>query len=179
MDDTDIRGLSAADAKAYALEFITALKGLEKELSAIGDEIATWAKRVELAAAKGAAELEAGARAKLDELAAKRSGLEAERADLAYKVARIREKLPMAGASERSVDPDLLLAQLRMAAGQSPDDRDDPIVAAPAGASSAGTAPTGATPTGASSPKLEADLASLGADDALAALKKKMEEGKA
>ncbi len=65
----------------------------------------------------------------------------------------------MAGAAERSVDADLLLAQLRMAAGQEPDDRDDPA--------------------GAASPRLESDLASLGADDALAALKKKLEEGKA
>lgn len=159
IDDTDLRGLSAADAKAYALEFVTALKGLDRELSAMGDEIATWAKRVELAAAKGAAELEAGARARLGELSSKRAALEAERAELAAKVDRIREKLPMAGASERSVDPDLLLAELRMAAGQDPDDRDDP----------AGPSPSA----------LEEGLASLGADDALAALKRKMEEGKA
>jgi len=74
------------------------------------------------------------------------------------KSARIREKLPMAGASGRSVDPDLLLAQLRMAAGQDPDDRDDDPAA--------------------TSPKLERDIAALGADDALAALKRKLEEGK-
>ncbi|HPG87216.1 MAG TPA: hypothetical protein PLQ29_11000, partial [Spirochaetales bacterium] len=80
--------------------------------------------------------------------------LEAERAELAAKVARIREKLPMAGASERSVDPDLLLAQLRMAAGQEPDDRDDD-----------------------GSAKLDSDMAALGAEDALAALKRKLNEG--
>lgn len=154
MDDTDIRGLSAADAKAYALEFMTALKGLERELAAIGDEAATWAKRVEMTAAKGAAELEAAARAKLDELAAKRAGLESERSELAAKVARIRERLPMAGSAERSVDPDLLLANLRMAAGQDPDDE-------------AGPGPA----------RLESDIAALGADDALAALKRKIEEG--
>lgn len=154
MDDTDIRGLSAADAKAYALEFMTALKGLERDLAAIGDEAATWAKRVELAAAKGAAELEAAARTKLDELAAKRAGLEAERSELAAKVARIRERLPTAGAAERSVDPDLLLANLRMAAGQDPDDESGPGPA-----------------------RLESDIAALGADDALAALKRKIEEG--
>ncbi|MBU0929426.1 MAG: chromosome partitioning protein [Spirochaetes bacterium] len=155
MDDTDIRGLSAQDARAYALEFLTALKGLERDLAALGDEISTWAKRVELAASKGAAELEAAARAKLDELGAKRAGLEAERADIAAKVARIRERLPMAGASERSVDPDLLLAQLRMAAGQDPDESE-----------------------GDGSAKLDSDLAALGADDALAALKRKLGEGK-
>ncbi len=155
MDDTDIRGLSAEDARAYALEFMTALKTLERDLAAVGDEVALWAKRIELAASKGALELEAAARAKLDELAAKKALLEGERAELAGKVARIREKLPMAGASERSVDADLLLAQLRMATGQDPDDRDAP-----------------------DSGKLERDLSALGADDALAALKRKLDEGK-
>ncbi|PKL08136.1 MAG: hypothetical protein CVV51_10545, partial [Spirochaetae bacterium HGW-Spirochaetae-7] len=110
---------------------------------------------VELAAAKGAAELEAAARAKVDELSAKKSALESERADLAAKVERIREKLPMAGSQERSVDADLLLAQLRMAAGQEPDDRDDSC-----------------------SPSLESDLAALGADDALAALKRKINDSR-
>jgi hypothetical protein len=156
--------LSAADARAYAIEFMTALKALERDLASVGEEVSLWAKRVELAASKGAVELEAAARARLDELGAKRTALTAERDELAAKVARIREKLPMAGASERSVDADLLLSQLRMAAGQDPDDRDDP---------------TGTGPAGAASPKLESDLASLGADDALAALKKKLEEGKA
>ena len=159
IDDTDIRGLSAADARAYALEFMTALKGLDHDLATLGEEISVWAKRVELAASKGAAELESAARAKLDELGVKKATLSSERDELAGKVARIRGKLPMAGASERSIDTDLLLAELRMAAGQSPDDRDDL--------------------PGVSSPKLADDLAALGADDALAALKKKLNEGKA
>ncbi len=159
IDDTDIRGMSAADARAYAIEFMTALKTLERDLATVGDEISLWAKRVELAASKGAAELEAAARAKLDELGIKRATLSSERDELAGKVERIRGKLPMAGATELSVDPDLLLAELRMAAGQSPDDRDDI--------------------PGVSSPKLADDLAALGADDALAALKKKLNEGKA
>lgn len=157
MDDTDIRGLSLEDARAYALEFMTALKGLERDLATLGEEVALWAKRVELAASKGAAELESAARVKLDELSAKKAGLEAEKAGLAAKVARIREQLPMAAASERSVDPDLLLAQLRMATGQSPDDRDDDP-----------TRP---------GPALDRDIDALGADDALAALKKKLQEG--
>lgn len=155
MDDTDIRGLSAEDARAYALEFMTALKTLERDLAIVGDEVALWVKRIELAAGKGAVELEAAAQAKLNELAAKKALLEGERAELSGKVARIREKLPLAGASERSVDADLLLAQLRMATGQDPDDRDAPDAG-----------------------KLDRDLSALGADDALAALKRKLDEGK-
>ena len=151
LDDTDLRGLSTEDARAYALEFMAALKTLERDLSALAEEVTLWAKRVEIAAAKGAAELEAAARAKLAELAAKKSGLEAERADLAAKVTRIREKLPMVAASERSIDADLLLAQMQMATGEA---------------------------LGGPPPSLDADIAALGADDALATLKKKLEQGK-
>lgn len=152
IDDTDISGLSAADAQAYALEFMTALKALERELAALGDELGVWSRRLELAAAKGAAELEAAARAKVDELTARKAGLDAERAELAAKVARIRERLPLAAASERSVDADLLLAQLQMETGEA---------------------------LGGPSPGTESDIAALGSDDALAALKKKLAEGKA
>jgi hypothetical protein len=152
MDDTDIRGLSAADARAYVLEFMTSLKATERELAALEPELSTWVRRVELAAAKAAVDpaatgLETAARAKLDELAARKATLNTERVELAAKIARMKEKLPLAVASERSVDPDLLLAQLQMAAGQDPD----------------------------SPPStLEKDIASLGTDDALAALKRRL-----
>jgi hypothetical protein len=147
MDDTDLRGLSAPEARAYVLEFITAMKATERAMAAVDQDLALWSKRVELAAAKGAAELEAAARAKLDELTARRSPLESERAELASKVARLKEQLPLAMASERSVDADLLLAQLQMATGEA---------------------------LGGPSPALERDLASLGTDDALAALKRSL-----
>jgi hypothetical protein len=147
MDDTDLRGLPVAEARAYVLEFITAMKSTERTMAAVDQDLALWSKRVELAAAKGAAELEAAARAKRDELNAKRSALESERADLASKVARLKEQLPLAMASERSVDADLLLAQLQMTTGEA---------------------------LGGPSPALERDLASLGTDDALAALKRSL-----
>lgn len=152
IDDTDIRGLSVADAKAYALEFMTALKVLERDLATLADELALWSKRVELATSKGAAELELAARARLSELMAKDSGLRSEREELRRKVSRIRENLRTLSGSERTVDADLLLAQLRMAAGLDPDDRDDEAL-------------------------LEGELAALGADDALAAIKRKVQEG--
>jgi hypothetical protein len=151
MDDTDIRGLSAADARAYALEFLTALKATERDIAALSDELGVWSRRLELAGAKGATELEAAARAKVDELGARKSQLDAERAGLAMKVARIKEQLPMAAASERSVDADLLLAQLQMQTGEA---------------------------LGGPSAKTESELAALGNEDALAALKRKLTEGK-
>lgn len=152
MDDTDLRGLSAAEARAYVLEFMTTMKSTERAMTALEQDLTLWNKRVELAAAKGASELEAAARARVDELSAKRLTLEAERAELAAKVVRLKEKLPGVMASERSVDADLLLAQLQMATGEA---------------------------LGGPSPALERELAALGttalgADDALAALKRSL-----
>ncbi len=165
MDDSNIRGLSKEDAKAYVMEFLTALKLLEKELSSVAAEINAWAVRIELAASKGAAELESAARAKLSEYEAKQTALKEEQTELKSKIVRLKEQLTMAGMSELSIDPDLLLAQLRMAAGLDPDDRaevqKDGQISAP-------------KPEGY---QLEKDIAALRADDALEALKKKISEG--
>jgi hypothetical protein len=157
MDDTDLRGLTAAEARTYVLEFITAMKSTERAMAAVEQDLALWNKRVQLAAAKAATELESAARAKVDELAARYATLGAERAELATKVARLKEKLPLVAASERSVDADLLLAELQVATGEA---------------------------LGGPSPALERDLlslesaalgtGSLGVDDALAALKRSL-----
>ena len=147
MDDTDLKGLSVADARAYVMEFMTSLKAVQRDIATLDADAALWIKRVELAVSKGAAELEAAARAKAEELALKRTALEAERSDLEGKITRMREKLPMVSASERSVDPDLLLAQMQMTTGEA---------------------------MGGPSPSLDKGLKSLEADDALAALKRKL-----
>ncbi len=117
-DDTDLSGLDYPSARAYALEFMTALKTAEKALEAARQEVRMWTDRAALAASKGMANLETAARAKAGEAEAKAASLEAEKADLARKIARIREKLPVLKASERSVDADLLLAQLQMVTGE-------------------------------------------------------------
>lgn len=145
MDDINLRGMRLDDAKAYVLEFMTALKAAERELGLVEADLALWAKRVALATEKGAADLVAAAQAKLDEIRLKRDGLEAERAELSAKVSRMWEQLPIVGASERGVDPDLLLAQLQLATGEA---------------------------LGGPSPATESGLAELGADAALASLKR-------
>lgn len=117
-DDTDLSGLDYPSARAYALDFLTALKTTEKTLAAAREEVRLWTDRAALAASKGMADLEAAARAKAGEAEAKAAALEAEKADLTRKIARIREKLPVLKASERSVDTDLLLAQLQMVTGE-------------------------------------------------------------
>ncbi len=147
MEETDLRGLSQADAQAYMLEYITAMKTADREIGLLDADLGLWDKRIKLAAEKGEAALENGARAKHEELSARRAALQAERDTLAGKIMRMREQLPMLRAMERSVDTDLLLAQLQITTGEA---------------------------LGGPSPALEDGLASMSADDALAALKRKL-----
>ncbi|MBU0934019.1 MAG: chromosome partitioning protein [Spirochaetes bacterium] len=151
MDDINLRGLTPEAAKAYVMEFLTSLKMTDQELVRLKEELATWAKRVELAASKAAADLEAAARARATELSAKISQLEAERSELSYKIGRMREQLPMLAAGQRSIDADQLLVELQMAAGGLPGEEPKP------------------DPT--------AGINALAADDALAELKRKLAGG--
>jgi hypothetical protein len=64
------------------------------------------------------AALAQAARAKVEEEGGKIASLEAERAELRAKVVRMREQLPTIKARERSIDPDMLLAELQMMTGE-------------------------------------------------------------
>lgn len=118
MDDTDLSGLDLQGARAYLVDFATSAKMTRKSLDALDAEIATWKGRVELAESKGRADLAEAARGKVAELEAKRVPLAAEAAELEAKVRRIREKLPMVAAKERSIDADRLLAELQLMTGE-------------------------------------------------------------
>lgn len=155
MKDTDLRGLNPEAAKAYILDFVTSLKMTERSMDGLKAELDTWLKRVELAAAKAAADLEAAARAKVDELTARYGQLEAERDELKASIQRMREQLPILAASQRSVDADLLLAELQMLTGDLPGD---------SGQTAAAT---------------NERLNALSAEDALAALKRKLQGSEA
>ena len=123
MDDIDLSGLDLPGAKAYLLDFATAAKLTRKELEAVEADIGLWTKRVALAEAKGMVELASQARAKAAELESKRGGLAAELAETETKVRRIREKLPMVAAKERSIDADRLLAELQLMTGELLDEK--------------------------------------------------------
>ena len=119
MLDTDIEGLDPAQASEYVLAFITTLKQTEKAAAAAREETNLWTRRVTLARSRGDEALAAQAQARLSDATAKQSQLETELADLRAKVAVLKDRLSrlrMTGA--KLVDADLLLAQLRMAAGQ-------------------------------------------------------------
>ena len=119
MLDTDIEGLDPKAATEYVLAFVSTMKRTETELARNAEEIATWTRRVALAAEKGDASLADQARAKLAEIEGKRTALQAELADLRLKVGILKDKLQrLRGRFQRSVDPDVLLAELEMLAGK-------------------------------------------------------------
>jgi phage shock protein A len=153
MTDTDIEGLDPKDAAEYVLAFVTTMKQTETDLARNAEEIATWTRRVALAVEKGEASLADQARAKLAEIEAKKTALVAELADLRLKVGILKDKLQRLRARfQRSVDPDVLLAELEMLAGKK-DPLADRFKAVEAGAKveelkkrMAGGTPEGGTP---------------------------------
>jgi phage shock protein A len=119
MLDTDIEGMSPAQASEYVLAFITTLKQTEKAVADAREDSNLWTRRVTLARSRGDEALAAQAQARLSDATAKQSKLETELSDLEAKVAVLREKLTrlrMTGV--KLVDADLLLAQLRMVVGE-------------------------------------------------------------
>jgi phage shock protein A len=119
MQDTDIEGLDPKAAGEYVLAFITTLKKTELELARVSEDIATWTRRVAFATERGEAELAGQARTKLAQIEGRKSGLEAELADLRAKVGILKDKLQrLRQRFQKSVDTDLLLAQLEMLAGK-------------------------------------------------------------
>ncbi len=119
MLDTDIEGLDPKDAAEYVLAFITTLKKTETEISRVKEEAALWRRRASLALEKGEAELIVHAQRRLAELESKQGTLEGEEADLTRKVAILKKKLLQARSKlPRTVDTDLLLAQLKNLAGE-------------------------------------------------------------
>jgi len=150
--------------------YTTDIKRHEKDMDALRKEIGLWSSRVTLAEGKGLAELAGAAKAQLAQLNGKLAEIEASRAELARDAQRIKESLSGIKAKERSIDPDLLQAELSMMTGEALDpgkaklERELSALEGAAGTSAAGaTERTGAT-GGAGAP----------AEDALSALKRKM-----
>lgn len=123
-DDTDLTGLDLGQAKEYIFAYALDAKRLEKEIAELQAELEKWRARVALAEGKLAAgdqsvaALAQAAGAKVAELETSVASLEVERSDLVAKVEIMRKKLPLIGASERSIDPDRLLAELQMMTGE-------------------------------------------------------------
>jgi phage shock protein A len=118
IDDKEFLSLDLEGAKEYLIAWATTVKRYEQDIAAVDQDLATWKGRVDLASSQGRADLAEAAEGRCRELAEKRAGLEAERAGLAGDVVRLRERLPYLKARERSIDPDLLLAELQSMTGE-------------------------------------------------------------
>lgn len=113
MDDKEFLSLDLEGAQEYLLAYATTLKRYDQDLAVLDQDIALWKGRVALAQGRSQAALTEAATAKVAELEEKRKALEAERAPIAADLVRLKERLPYLKSRERSVDPDLLLAELQ------------------------------------------------------------------
>lgn len=116
-DPADLSGMNPGQAKEYIWRHLASLKTLEKDIAAAVEPRDLWAKRVELAKAKGMADLQAAAEAELGKAQSKVDSLGAEARELKSLVERMRGNLAGVKARERSVDADYLLADMDLALG--------------------------------------------------------------
>ena len=119
MEDTDIEGLDPRNAAEYVLAFVATLKKTETDIGRAAEDVATWTRRVALAVEKGEEELAGLARARLAEIEGKKAALETELAELRLKVGILKNKLQrLRTRLRKSVDTDVLLAELEMLVGK-------------------------------------------------------------
>jgi phage shock protein A len=122
----DLRGMAAADAKEYILQYITTLKLTEKKHGELNGTYEKWLFRITLAQSRGAPDLAQAAQGEADKIRTELDTLETEIADLKTKIQRMRDQLPGLAARERSIDPDLLEQDLLIALGGTPGEEAKP-----------------------------------------------------
>ena len=117
-NSANLAGMSAAEAKAYILGFITTLKLTEKEIRSMEEEAAKWKGRADLARSRGAEEMLAEAEKEAERVNTKLAALRDEEYSLKNNIETMRKQLPGLAARERNIDPDLLEQELLMALGK-------------------------------------------------------------
>jgi chromosome segregation ATPase len=138
--------------------YTTDIKRHEKDVDALRKEIEIWSSRVKLAEGKGMTELAEAAKTQVSQLNGKIAEIDASRAELVRDAQRIKESLSGIKAKERSIDPDLLQAELSMMTGEALDPEKAKLERELSALESAGAAGEAGAP----------------AEDALTALKRKM-----
>jgi phage shock protein A len=119
-EDSDLSGLDQDAAKEYILAHIIQIKLNEKETAAMEAEAATWQERAALAAGKGESGLAGEAETRAAALRDKAAAIRGETRTLQAVTERMLRRFPALNAGKRSVDPDLLLQELLIAAGRDP-----------------------------------------------------------
>jgi seryl-tRNA synthetase len=124
MDDFNLNGMSVSAAREFIFAHITTAKLNEKKSAELEAEHDKWQKRVGLARSSGDEPLASEAEKAAAEISAKIETLKSENAELKTNVERMIRQLPGLAARERSIDPDLLVQELLIAAGFNPGDED-------------------------------------------------------
>jgi len=124
MEDLNLAGMSPADAKNLIFGLVSTLKLTEKQIQNLDEEISKWQSRIDLAAAKGSAELALEAEKEKNTLTEKQAALRTEADQIKDQIEELKRQLPLLASRERSIDPDLLEQELLMAAGYIPGDEE-------------------------------------------------------
>ncbi|TXT50900.1 MAG: hypothetical protein FD137_207 [Spirochaetes bacterium] len=134
--------------------YATDLKRHQKEIEEMKKALEVWKSRIGLAESKGLLDLAQGAKIQAAQIEAKCADLISAARELELDLEKLKEALPGIKARRRSVDPDALAAELAMMTGEALE------------------------PEKAKAEReldaLEKKASSTGAEDALAALKRKM-----
>ncbi len=117
----ELSRLDYQGAMELLFAYTTDIKRHEKDMESLGKEIKLWESRVSLAEGKGLADLALAAHAQLDQLKGRLAEIGTSRDELARDSQRIKESLAGIKAKERSIDPDLLQAELSMMTGEALD----------------------------------------------------------
>lgn len=115
---TNLAGMGEDEAKRYILAHATDLELLRKRIVEAEGEYKLWADRVNLAESRGLTDLQAQAAEQARQAGAKLDTLKTEAAALQRDVDFMKSQLGGLKARERSVDADLLLANMQMVNGE-------------------------------------------------------------
>lgn len=118
-DPLNLQGMDPKDAKQYVLAVITTLKQTQRKRESLEQELDTWTRRRDLAQEKGEDELALRAGMKVDEIGSQVDALREEEAQFQSEIRALKQQLHhLEHTAQLTVDPDALLAQLEMVAGE-------------------------------------------------------------
>ncbi|MDR0525960.1 MAG: chromosome partitioning protein [Spirochaetaceae bacterium] len=120
LKEDNLTGMSVPEAKEYIAHYLTSLKLMEKKDLALEEELEKWTSRSRLARSQGDEALIRRTEQEIEGLKTQRSQLTGEIKELKVCIENMKKQLPLLGARERTIDPDLLEQNLIMAAGYLP-----------------------------------------------------------
>lgn len=119
-DPENIQNRGVQEAKDAMVQYITSLKLTEKQYAELGENLAKWTSRIDLARSRGVHDLAKEAEMEVERITLKYTELEQEITALKAHIETLRQQLPALAAQERTIDPDLLEQELLIVTGHLP-----------------------------------------------------------